>query len=129
MEYGLDKRSNALKIFNTTFIIVWLLVACFPFIWTFWGSFKVRADFFSRADWWYAITAFNTLLETGGKFTTDAYSQAWTEGEFWKASKNTVIVTIFVVSISLFLVLSTTANYYLPNFCCCFLSTAFINFL
>ena len=83
MEYGLDKRSNALKIFNTTFIIVWLLVACFPFIWTFWGSFKVRADFFSRADWLYAITAFNTLLETGGKFTTDAYSQAWTEGEFW----------------------------------------------
>ncbi len=50
MEYGLDKRSNALKIFNTTFIIVWLLVACFPFIWTFWGSFKVRADFFSRAS-------------------------------------------------------------------------------
>ena len=95
MEYGLDKRSNALKIFNTTFIIVWLLVACFPFIWTFWGSFKVRADFFSRADWWYAITAFNTLLETGGKFTTDAYSQAWTEGEFWKASRNTVIVTFF----------------------------------
>ena len=103
MEYGLDKRSNALKIFNTTFIIVWLLVACFPFIWTFWGSFKVRADFFSRADWWYAITAFNTLLETGGKFTTDAYSQAWTEGEFWKASRNTVIVTFFVVTISLFL--------------------------
>ena len=103
MEYGLDKRSNALEIFNTTFIIVWLLVACFPFIWTFWGSFKVRADFFSRADWWYAITAFNTLLETGGKFTTDAYSQAWTEGEFWKASRNTVIVTFFVVTISLFL--------------------------
>ncbi len=76
MEYGLDKRSNALKIFNTTFIIVWLLVACFPFIW---------------------------LLETGGKFTTDAYSQAWTEGEFWKASRNTVIVTFFVVTISLFL--------------------------
>ena len=48
MEYGLDKRSNALKTFNTTFIIIWLLIACFPFIWTFWGSFKVRADFFSR---------------------------------------------------------------------------------
>ena len=46
MEYGLDKRSNALKTFNTTFIIIWLLIACFPFIWTFWGSFKVRADFF-----------------------------------------------------------------------------------
>ena len=32
-----------------------------------------------------------------------AYTQAWTEGEFWKASKNTIIVTVFVVSISLFL--------------------------
>ena len=30
---------------------------------------------------------FNTLIETGGKFTTNAYTQAWTEGEFWKASK------------------------------------------
>ena len=46
MDYGLDKKSTSLKTFNTIFIIVWLLVACFPFIWTFWGSFKVRADFF-----------------------------------------------------------------------------------
>ena len=45
MDYGLDKKSNTLKTFNTIFIISWLLVACFPFIWTFWGSFKVRADF------------------------------------------------------------------------------------
>ncbi len=103
MDYGLDRKSTSLKTFNTIFIIVWLLIACFPFIWTFWGSFKVRADFFSRSDWWYAISAFNTLIETGGKFTTDAYTQAWTEGEFWKASKNTIIVTVFVVSISLFL--------------------------
>ena len=71
MDYGLDKKSNSLKTFNTMFIVVWLLIACFPFIWTFWGSFKVRADFFSRADWWYAITAFNTLLETGKSFTTE----------------------------------------------------------
>ena len=49
MDYGLDKKSNSLKTFNTIFIVVWLLLACFPFIWTFWGSFKVRADFFSRA--------------------------------------------------------------------------------
>ena len=103
MDYGLDKKSNTLKTFNTIFIISWLLVACFPFIWTFWGSFKVRADFFSRSDWWYAISAFNTLIETGEKFTTNAYHEAWFEGEFWKASKNTIIVTVFVVSISLFL--------------------------
>ena len=103
MDYGLDTKSTRLKTFNTIFIITWLLIACFPFIWTFWGSFKVRADFFSRSDWWYAISAFNTLIETGGKFTTNAYTEAWTEGEFWKASKNTIIVTLFVVSISLFL--------------------------
>ena len=103
MDYGLDKKSNSLKTSNTIFIVIWLLIACFPFIWTFWGSFKVRADFFSRADWWYAITAFNTLIETGAKFTTEAYSGAWIEGEFWRASRNTVIVTISVVSISLFL--------------------------
>ena len=63
----------------------------------------VFTDFFSRADWWYAITAFNTLLETGKSFTTEAYSGAWFEGEFWKASRNTIIVTVSVVSISLFL--------------------------
>ena len=103
MDFGLDKKSNSLKTFNTIFIVIWLLLACFPFIWTFWGSFKVRADFFSRADWWYAITAFNTLIETGARFTKEAYSGAWFEGEFWKASRNTVIVTISVVSISLFL--------------------------
>ena len=70
MDYGLDTKSTRLKTFNTIFIITWLLIACFPFIWTFWGSFKVRADFFSRSDWWYAISAFNTLIETGGQFTT-----------------------------------------------------------
>ena len=50
MDYGLDTKSTRLKTFNTIFIITWLLIACFPFIWTFWGSFKVRADFFSRKE-------------------------------------------------------------------------------
>ena len=103
MDYGLDTKSTRLKTFNTIFIIIWLLIACFPFIWTFWGSFKVRADFFLDLIGGMLISAFNTLIETGGKFTTNAYTQAWTEGEFWKASKNTIIVTVFVVSISLFL--------------------------
>ena len=55
MDYGLDRKSTSLKTFNTIFIIVWLLIACFPFIWTFWGSFKVRADFFSRSTERYAF--------------------------------------------------------------------------
>src|SRR6056300_1985411 len=97
MDYGLDKKSNSLKTFNTIFIIVWLLLACFPFIWTFWGSFKVRADFFSRADWWYAITAFNTLIETGVRFTTEAYSGACFEGEVWQASRHPILFAISFV--------------------------------
>ena len=40
MDYGLDKKSNTLKTFNTIFIITWLLIACFPFIWTFWDHLK-----------------------------------------------------------------------------------------
>ena len=45
MDYGLDKKSNTLKTFNTIFIISWLLVACFPFIWTFWGHLKSEQIF------------------------------------------------------------------------------------
>ena len=30
MENGLDKQPNSLKFFNTSFIIFWLMIACFP---------------------------------------------------------------------------------------------------
>ena len=40
----------------TSFIVVWLMMAAFPFIWTLWGSFKVELDFFSIADWTNAIS-------------------------------------------------------------------------
>ena len=33
----------------------------------------------------------------------NAYKEAWIEGEFWYAARNTLIVTFFVVTISLFL--------------------------
>ena len=38
-------RSSSL---STGFVLLWLIVAAFPFLWTVWGSFKVEADFFSR---------------------------------------------------------------------------------
>ena len=98
-----DIKSRKLLIINTIFIITWLIIAAFPFIWTFLGSFKVREDFFSRSDWWYVISGFNTIIETGGRYTLNAYKEAWIEGEFWYAARNTVIVTFFVVTISLFL--------------------------
>ena len=103
MESKVNKYSYQLKLFNTLFIIFWLLISIFPFVWTFWGSFKVKADFFSRSDWWNAIYGLNTIIETGGRYTFEAYINSWIEGEFWRAARNTLIVTVSVTTISLFL--------------------------
>jgi multiple sugar transport system permease protein len=103
MESKVNKYSYQLKVFNSLFIIFWLLISIFPFVWTFWGSFKVKADFFSRSDWWNAIYGLNTIIETGGRYTFEAYINSWVEGEFWRAARNTLIVTVSVTTISLFL--------------------------
>jgi len=103
MESKINKYSKQFIFFNSIFIFCWLVISIFPFLWTFWGSFKVKADFFSRADWWYAVSGVNTLIETGGRSTLEAYINSWIEGEFWRAARNTVIVTFSVVTISLFL--------------------------
>ena len=103
MDSKINKYSNQLILINSIFIIFWLTISVFPFLWTFWGSLKVKSDFFSRADWFYAISGVNTLIETGAKFTLNGYIESWTEGEFGKAALNTIIVTVSVVSISLFL--------------------------
>jgi len=103
MESKIHKYSKPFIIFNSIFIFCWLVISIFPFLWTFWGSFKVKADFFSRADWWYAVSGVNTLIETGGRATLEAYINSWIEGEFWRAARNTIIVTVCVVTISLFL--------------------------
>ena len=83
------------------FLVVWLTLAAFPFVWTVWGSFKVEGDFFSKANWNYAISGVRTLAETGGRFTPDAYVGAWVAEEFWRAALNTMIVVVCVVMISL----------------------------
>ena len=103
MESKIHKYSKQFILFNSIFIFCWLVISIFPFLWTFWGSFKVKADFFSRADWWYAVSGVNTLIETGGRSTLEAYINSWIEGEFWRAARNTAIVTFSVVTISLFL--------------------------
>ena len=103
MESKVNKYSKQFILFNSIFIFCWLVISIFPFLWTFWGSFKVKADFFSRADWWYAVSGMNTLIETGGRATLEAYINSWIEGEFWRAARNTAIVTFSVVTISLFL--------------------------
>ena len=86
---------------GVAFVLFWLVLAIFPFLWTLWGSFKVQGDFFSKADWYYAIEGIRTMAETGGQFTGRGYFGAWIEQDFWRAALNTGIVTFFVVIISL----------------------------
>ena len=49
---------QGLRIASTAFVVAWLIMAAFPFLWTFWGSFKVELDFFSIANWSNAIFRF-----------------------------------------------------------------------
>ena len=107
------KRPVLLNTFIYGFIIIWLILAAVPFLWTVWGSFKVEADFFSRESWWNAIFGTATIRETGAAFTGDGYYGAWITRDFWKAAFNTIIVTICVTTISL--TLGTLGGYALAR--------------
>ena len=97
----LDRRPPVVRVVLSAFLIVWLVLAAFPFLWTLWGSFKVEADFFSKADWTYALDGTRTLAETGARFTGDGFAGAWIQEEFWLSALNTMIVVFSVVTISL----------------------------
>lgn len=96
-----NRRSLGLRLAVNGFVVFWLLLAAFPFLWTFWGSFKVELDFFSIADWTNALTGRLTQETHGGAFTSAGYEGAWIQEEFWKAGINTTLVCIFVVMTSL----------------------------
>lgn len=96
-----SQRSTGLVVFTGALILIWVVIASFPFLWTLWGSFKVQGDFFSKADWTNALTGTRTIAETGGYFTLNGYEGAWIEKEFWRAALNTMIVVVCVVVISL----------------------------
>ncbi|KPQ16799.1 MAG: multiple sugar transport system permease protein [Rhodobacteraceae bacterium HLUCCO18] len=96
-----QSRITPLTVISVSFVILWLVIASFPFLWTLWGSFKVESDFFSRADWRNALYGVNTVRETGSAFTLDGYYGAWVQEEFWRAALNTGIVVGFTVVISL----------------------------
>ena len=55
-----NKASKPLMIASTSFVLIWIVIAAFPFVWTLWGSFKVQGDFFSKADWRYALDGTRT---------------------------------------------------------------------
>ena len=90
-----------LRIASSTFVLIWLFLAAFPFFWTLWGSFKVELDFFSIADWTNAITGERTKAAYDSSFTGAAYRGAWVQEEFWRNVINTFIVCFFVVCTSL----------------------------
>ena len=101
MASAAQRRSPALIWFSSSFIVLWILIAAGPFLWTVWGSFKVQPDFFSKADWRNALYGWNTVIESVSAFTGDGYYGAWIEGEFWRNTINTSIVVFFTVVISL----------------------------
>ena len=98
-----SSKNNAplLAWFAASMVVLWLLIAIGPFIWTVWGSFKVEGDFFSKADWRNAIYGVMTIVETGGAYTGNGYYGAWIEEEFWFNVFNTTVVVFFTVTISL----------------------------
>ena len=101
MKNRAERQPVPVMLLSFGFVTLWLIAAAFPFLWTFWGSFKVEADFFSFADWTSALTGTKTIQQTGSAFTGNGYQGAWVEQQFWKAVINTAIVTFCVVVISL----------------------------
>ena len=51
-----QEKPLGLRILLTSFLVIWLIAAAFPFMWTLWGSFKVELDFFSIGNWRDALT-------------------------------------------------------------------------
>ena len=96
-----QRMPTSLRIATSLFVILWFVLATFPFFWTVWGSFKVELDFFSIADWTNALTGERTRAVYGSPFTTTGYEGAWVQEEFWRNVINTGLVCFFVVTISL----------------------------
>ncbi len=107
------KTPRSIVYLSVGFVILWVIIASFPFFWTLWGSFKVQGDFFSKADWRNALWGTRTIVETGGPFTGAGYQGAWVQEEFWRAALNTLIVVFFTVVISL--TLGTLGGYALAR--------------
>ena len=108
-----QKRPIPLQIVLFCTLLIWMIAAAFPFFWTLWGSFKVESDFFSLANWTNALTGQMTQTETGSAVTGQGYDGAWIQEEFWRAALNSIIVCVFVVTISL--TLGTLGGYALAR--------------
>ena len=70
-------------------LVVWLIVASLPILWTIVISFRQYVDAFSYPVKWVA------------PFTLDNYTHLWVGQGFWRNFMNSAIITVGVVSISL----------------------------
>ncbi|WP_419913811.1 carbohydrate ABC transporter permease [Hoeflea sp.] len=96
-----QRTPASVLLLSNGFIVLWLIIAAFPFFWILWGSFKVELDFFSIADWTNALTGTNTEAAYGRPFTGAGYFGAFVTEGFWRNGINTLIVCFFVVCTSL----------------------------
>ena len=108
-----QQMPKGLRFATNGFVVVWLIMAAFPFLWTLWGSFKVELDFFSITNWTNALFGPATENTYGSPFTGAGYEGAWIKEEFWRNVLNTFIVCFFVVCTSL--TLGTLGGYALSR--------------
>lgn len=96
----MQKQSLALTILIYGFAALWVVMAAFPFLWTAWGSFKFETDFFGH--WTKNLSGEDTLRGFGQYFINLGYEIAFSpKKEFGQAAINTMMVTVFVMAISL----------------------------
>ena len=85
----MNKRSLSLSIIMYGGLLLWLIIASLPIVWTAVISFRQYVD------------AFSAPIKWGAPFTFENYSRLWIEKEFYRNFLNTVLVTVFTVTISL----------------------------
>lgn len=85
----MPRRSLTLSILLYGGLVLWLVLASLPIVWTAVISFRQYVDAFSAPVKWVA------------PFTFENYSRLWIEKAFYRNFLNTVLVTVFTVGISL----------------------------
>ncbi len=78
-----------LRLLSWTALVLWLLLACLPVVWTAIISFRQYVDAFASPVKWLA------------PFTLENYSRLWIDKAFYRNFLNTAVVTLGTVTISL----------------------------
>jgi ABC-type glycerol-3-phosphate transport system permease component len=84
-----DRPSFGLRGLNAGFLLVWVMLAAFPFAWMFLISFRAPVDAFSQPP------------ELFAPFTLEHFYRVWVVDGFWRYAINSAIVTVGTVAVSL----------------------------